>query len=300
VPSHLHVGQRVAALHELGAAYGAFAEYALVKSFAVLPLPDNVTFEEAVTLPMAVAVAGVGLFAADCLGVRQEPWRQAVVQSERSALLIYGGATQVGAMAIKLARLAGVGPIFCVAGRGGDFVQGLLDETAGDRLFDYRDGDDALVQAFREALGDRKCIHAFDAVSGGSSYTNIAKVLSPGGRLAMVLPGKLDEAGLEGVAVSYAMAGSLWKRLQPRVREGGEGKHVANLGIVEGGPEFAQELSLHVAELLRQKKLQGHPYELHAGGLAGLEGALQALRAGQNSAVKYVVRVSETPGIESR
>jgi NADPH:quinone reductase len=299
-PSNLYVGQRVAALHELGAPYGAFAEYAVVKAFAVIPIPDEMSFEEAATLPMAVAVSSVGLFANDCLAIRTEPWLdgEADRQPGSEPILIYGAATQVGAMAIKLARTAGIGPLLCVAGRGEAFVRELIDESSGDVLLDYRNGDDALIKATKETLGDRALVYAFDAVSGGSSYTNIGKLLSPGARLALVLPGKLEEAGLGDVNVSYAMAGSCWKRLQPRDNNPSAGKHNANLGILEGGPAFAQGMSLYVAKLLAQGKLTGHPYEVISGGLGGLDEALKSLKEGKNSALKYLVRVPETPGLE--
>lgn len=249
---------------------------------------------------MAVAVASIGLFARECLGVRQEPWRtthKAQVEKREAPLLIYGAATQVGAMAVKLARLPGVRPLLCVAGRGKTFVEGLLDKDAGDVFVDYREGDDAVVQALGGALDGRTCTYAFDAVSTGSSYANLARVLAPAGRLTMVLPGKLDEGGLEEIEVSYAMAGSLWKRLQPRAEGRAPSKHVANLGILEDGSIFAQGMSLYVAELLAQGRLQGHPYEVLPGGLGGLEDALNRLKAGQNSAVKYVVRVGETANL---
>ncbi|KAJ6088065.1 hypothetical protein N7499_004247 [Penicillium canescens] len=41
----------------------------------------------------------------------------------------------------------------------------------------------------------------------------------------------------------------------------------------------------------------GHPYEVRPGGLARLEGALQDLKSGKASAIKYVVRIGETKGL---
>jgi NADPH:quinone reductase len=292
----------VAALHELGAKHGAYAEYALVKSFTCIPLPESMTFEQAATLPMAVAVASIALFANECLGIRPPPWMDGPSQSgagksgEETPLLIYGASTQVGAMAIKLARLCGVHPLLCVAGQGGTYASTLLDEAAGDVLLDYRDGSEALVEAAKKALGERKCLFAFDAVSNKHSFGNVSQMVSNGGRIARVLVKRDEEEGLADVQVSCAMAGSLWKTLGARegAREGG---HV--LGIREGGKEFSVGMCLYISRLLEEGRLKARPLEVIPGGLGGLEIALNSLKGGRNSAVKYVVRIGETKGLEN-
>lgn len=43
--------------------------------------------------------------------------------------------------------------------------------------------------------------------------------------------------------------------------------------------------------------LTGHPFEVVPGGLGGIEKALQNLKAGNASAVKYVFRVDDTEGL---
>lgn len=43
--------------------------------------------------------------------------------------------------------------------------------------------------------------------------------------------------------------------------------------------------------------LKGHPFEVIPGGLEGIEGALQNLKSGKASAVKYVFRVDDTQGL---
>ncbi|KAI5306300.1 hypothetical protein KEM55_008648, partial [Ascosphaera atra] len=48
---------------------------------------------------------------------------------------------------------------------------------------------------------------------------------------------------------------------------------------------------------LRSGQFTGHPFEVRKGGLNGLDSALRDLEEGKNSAVKYVVRIVETPGV---
>ena len=52
-----------------------------------------------------------------------------------------------------------------------------------------------------------------------------------------------------------------------------------------------------IATYLNDGKLKAHPYEVVEGGLNGVETALKALRGGKVSAMKYVVRIADTPGL---
>ncbi|EAU38810.1 conserved hypothetical protein [Aspergillus terreus NIH2624] len=77
------------------------------------------------------------------------PWQPA---TSPLPLVIYGGASAVGAYAIQLARRSNIHPIIAVAGRGIPFVEGLLDRSKGDSVIDYRQGDDAVISGIRAAL----------------------------------------------------------------------------------------------------------------------------------------------------
>jgi NADPH:quinone reductase len=65
------------------------------------------------------------------------PWRP-VSQGSNYPVLIYGGASAVGAFALKLAKLSNCNPIITVAGNGIQFVESL---KAADAIIDYRAGD---------------------------------------------------------------------------------------------------------------------------------------------------------------
>lgn len=96
---------------------------------------------------------------------------------------MYGGASAVGAFALKFARLSGCNPIITVAGKGIPFVQGL---GIADAVVDYRAGD--VAGKIREALGGRKLYYAFDAISGRTSFGDCLAVLERdgGARLNML------------------------------------------------------------------------------------------------------------------
>ena len=284
-----HVGDRVAALHELGTPGGSYAEYALVWDWTTFHLGDHISFEEAATVPMAALMASLGIFG--MLEVAAGPWAP-VPNDSKKPLVIYGAASAVGAYAVKLAKLVNVHPLICVAGKGIPFVQTLLSE--GDTVIDYRKGNEFVVEEMRKALKGHDLKYAFDATSEHSSYNNLSQVLADKGRLTLVLPfPEIRKEIPPHIEQSTTMAGSLWKELSKDQTR--DNKALGKLGVGEGGKEFGLMFTKLIATWLNDGKLKAHPYELVEGGLHGIETALKALREGKVSAMKYVIRIADTP-----
>ena len=161
-------GDRVAAFHRMLGPHGAHAEYAIAPATTTFTLSPNISFEEGSTIPLAAMTAALALY--QDLGVPL-PWSP-VPKGKSHPILIYGGASAVGAFAIKLAKLSGLSPIITVAGNGIPFVGSL---EAADAIIDYRKSD--VPTAIREALGSHKLLHAFDAIAGHNSWQHILEVL---------------------------------------------------------------------------------------------------------------------------
>lgn len=283
-----HVGDRVAALHELGTPGGSYAEFALVWDWTTFHLGDHVSFEEAATVPMAALMGSIGLFG--MLGVVAGPWIHVQAGSEEP-LVIYGAASAVGAFAVKLAKLVNVHPLICVAGNGIPFVETLISE--GDTIIDYRRGNDFVVEEIRKALKGHELKYAFDATSEHGSYQNLSQVLANMGKLTLVLPfPQILKDIPPHIEQSTSMAGSLWKELSADQER--DNKASGKLGIENGGKEFGVMFTKLIARWLNDGKLKPHPHEAVEGGLHGVETALKALREGKVSAKKYVVRIADT------
>ena len=110
------------------------------------------------------------------LGMLQ-PWNKL---AEKTLLAIYGAASAVGVYAVQLATRSGIHSLMCVAGKGVEFVEGLIDRIAEDVVVDYR--KPSLVEDIRAALPEgQKLMFALDTVSGKGSYGNICKMLSTDG-----------------------------------------------------------------------------------------------------------------------
>ncbi|KAL2676488.1 hypothetical protein Neosp_010246 [[Neocosmospora] mangrovei] len=150
-------GDRVAAFHELGTPYGSYVEYSITWANSALHIPANVTFEEAATIPLAGMTAALGIYQRLNLPV---PWNPA---TKSTPFIVYGGATAVGAFAVKLAKLSNIHPIVAIAGNGIPFVQDLLEPEKGDVVIDYRKGNDFVANQIRQATGGL-ALHAFDGV----------------------------------------------------------------------------------------------------------------------------------------
>lgn len=260
-------GDRVASFHEMMSPGGSFAEYAIGWQHTTFHLPDSVSFEQAATIPLAAMTAAIGLHLR--LGL-PDPWTP-VPDGQKLPLVVYGGASAVGAYTIKLAQRANIHPIIAVAGRGASFVEGLIDRSKGDTIVDYRGGDDAVVQGIRDALQGAKLQYAYDAVSEHNSYVNICKVLEPEGHLTLVLPGKEYSGIPETVKQTMTSVGA---------------SHTDD-------QDYAFVMFRYFARGLAEGWFTPHPHEVVPGGLEGVETGLKNLKDGKASGVKYVFRIGE-------
>lgn len=251
--------------------HGSYAEYAIAPVHTAINLPSSTTYEEAATLPLAVYTAVVGLYADNRLAL-PEPWAPA---TEPTPLVIYGGATSVGAFAIKYAQRSNIHPIITVAGKGTEFVEGLLDKSKGDVVVDYRQGHEGVVKEIKAALNGKPLKYAFDCVGEHGSSDILGEVLAEDGRLTFVLPLKDDAK----------VAKSVYRKLT----------YVANVHTTH--KDLGLVHARYLTKGLHEGWFKGHPFEVVKGGLEGVEGALKNLKDGKASAVKYVFRIADTPGV---
>ncbi|EAU30133.1 conserved hypothetical protein [Aspergillus terreus NIH2624] len=267
-------GDRVAAFHEMCAPGGSYAEYALAWSHTTFHLPKHTSFEEAATIPLAALTAAVSLYG----HLRfPPPWRPAITPIP---FIVYGASTTVGSYAIKLACNSNIHPIIAIAGKGSQYVRGLLDQSKGDTVIDYRHGVEATVKEIKDSLiltGYPAVHYALDTIIIAQSAEVLKQSIAPGGQVDFVLPNDLD---VSPAVKSITSVGSVHK--QPGF------DNYEELGFV---------FSRYFTRALYNSSLSGHPFEVRPRGLQGVEEALRDLKAGKASATKYVFRVADTPGI---
>ncbi|EON67367.1 hypothetical protein W97_06620 [Coniosporium apollinis CBS 100218] len=262
-------GDRVAAFHEMTKPGGSYAEYALSWQHTTFHIPKTTSFEEAAAIPLAAMTAAVGLYLR--LGL-PEPWH-AREEPHKIPLVIYGGSSAVGSYAIQFARKSNIHPIIAVAGGGAAHVEKLIDRSKGDTIVDYRNGADAVVEGIKKALNGQELFHCYDAISEKGSFQTMSKILAKGGKITLVLPGRDYSDIPDYIEHSTTSVGSVHKE----------------------SPDFGYVYFRFLNKGLQDGWFKPHPQEVVPGGLEGVQQALENLRDGKASAVKYVFRVADTP-----
>ncbi|KAK4182299.1 GroES-like protein [Podospora australis] len=191
--------------------------------------------------------------------------------SKDTSVLIYGGATAVGAYALQSAKLSGLGPIVTVAGSGIDYVKSL---DVADHIIDYRQGN--VTQTVLSALNSRNVHRALDAVSSKGSHQVIVDILTASG-------GENVKFSLTFVASAYSQKHAYITQKQ-----------------ADADGEFAFFFYRYLSYLLAQGRSKPHPHEVLPDGLDGIVSGVQRLYDGKVLAKKLVSRNSETPELKLR
>jgi NADPH:quinone reductase-like Zn-dependent oxidoreductase len=143
-----------------GSCRGAFAEYACTSESALVMKPDNLTFEQAASVPIAAFTALQGLRRGG-LGDKGQ------IQPGQT-VLINGAAGGVGTLAVQIAKSFGADVTGVCSTRNVDMVRSI----GADRVIDYTQGD------FTKS-GQRYDLF-FDCV-GNHSLSACRRVLNPRG-----------------------------------------------------------------------------------------------------------------------
>lgn len=103
-PTPIVIGDRVCGavqgMHSLTPRVGAFAEYVGATGFVSMKIPEQLSFEEGATLGSGIGTIGLALFRS--LEIPGYPTEPAIKPRE---VLVYGGSTATGTMAIQLIKL---------------------------------------------------------------------------------------------------------------------------------------------------------------------------------------------------
>jgi len=238
-------------------------------------IPDSLSFEDASTFPLGVSTVGQGLFQkALKLNLPTNPTKNG------ETVLIYGGSSATGSLAIQYAKLAGYRVIATCSPHNNDFVKSLGAEA----VYDYKSptcGKD-INKDTKDSL---KLV--WDTISLPATAKICAEALSSdssGAKYGSILPVKFPK---EGVETTMTFMYTIFN--EPFTKAG------RDTPAIPEDFEFAKEFFGITEKLLSEGKLKTHPSKV---GPKGLEGALQGMKDMQNEKVsgnKLVYRVRETP-----
>ena len=184
---------------------GGFQRYVTVLERVCAELPEDVTFEQAAVLPLAVSTAAAGLYEQDQLALSLPT---AVPSPRDEILLVWGASTSVGSNAVQLAKASGYTVITTAGRRNHEYVRSL----GADAVFDYRDVD--VDQQIVNAVGRRRL--AGTIAIGATSLSHalrIARRTTGTNRIASAYPDPLTRlrsliACRRGIRVSSIWGGT--------------------------------------------------------------------------------------------
>jgi NADPH:quinone reductase-like Zn-dependent oxidoreductase len=159
---------------------GAFAEYACAHVSTLVMKPDNLTFEQVASAPVAAFTALQGLRLGGLGGKGQTQTGQKV--------LINGAAGGVGTFAVQIAKSFGAEVTGVCSTRNVDMVRSISADHGADYVIDYTQED--------FTKGGERYDLIFDCV-GNHSLSAYRRVLNPRGTLVMV--GERTGRGMIGI-----------------------------------------------------------------------------------------------------
>jgi putative PIG3 family NAD(P)H quinone oxidoreductase len=146
---------------------GGYAQRVTVPAGQVMPVPAGVALTDAAALPEAACTVWANVFQVGKLAPGE-------------TVLVHGGASGVGTLALQLARASGA-RVLCTAGSPEKLAS--CEELGADRAISYRDED--FVAVVREFTGGSGADVILD-IMGASYLARNVESLATGGRLVVI------------------------------------------------------------------------------------------------------------------
>ncbi|KAL1616839.1 hypothetical protein SLS56_011271 [Neofusicoccum ribis] len=150
-------------------ANSAFQTYTVATDSLTSPIPDSMSFEQAVVLPLAISTACAGLYPKDLLSL---PLPSATnPEKNGKTVLVWGGASSVGATAIQLAAASGATVVTTASPANHKFVKSL----GADVVLDYRSR--TVVEDIANTLSKTDFVGVYDAIGKDPSFDAVSAIL---------------------------------------------------------------------------------------------------------------------------
>jgi len=253
-------------------AHATFKQYGLAEAEVVAKIPSNLSFDQAASLPVAIATAAIGLYHPDpSSGASLSPPWEASGRGKYASqpLVVFGGSSSVGQLVIQFAKLSGFSPIFTTASPRNTELLTFLGAT---HVLDRSLSAAALRAAVAKATS-ASVETVYDAISLADTQAAAYSLLAPGGTLLILLADAIPAAA---------------KTADKRV------VHVYGGVNAPQNRVFGKGLYAQLATLLEKGELQPNPVEVLPGGLAGIVGGLDRLHNNLVSGKKLIGHPQET------
>jgi NADPH:quinone reductase-like Zn-dependent oxidoreductase len=176
--TNLKKGDRVVTMLHLGKGIstGCYQAYSIATAEQTGKIPDNISFEQAATIPLGLITVVVGF---KNLGLAEK-------QVDGESLLVWGGSSSVGAFAVQYAKMLGYTVFATASPHNHEYVKSL----GADHVFDHKDTN--VAEQIRDATNGKLKL-AFDAISENGTTLTCTKALSSEGGRVMVVNASADK-----------------------------------------------------------------------------------------------------------
>ncbi|KAI5925274.1 GroES-like protein [Camillea tinctor] len=256
---------------------GAFGEYALATADLACKIPDWLSYEEASSMGISIGTAGAALFQM----LLQLPLpgledRENRMKDQNCHVLVSGGATATGTIAIQLLKWAGFVPIATCSPANADLVR----SRGAEKTFDYHSpGCGAEIRSWT----NNSLAYVLDCISSASTMTMCYEAIgSSGGRYVALDPFPTAvQYTRRDVKADWLMVYTLFG--DPVKLAGAYGRPQ-----IPENREFAASLFSLAQRLIDNRMLKNHPIYNRPGKLQDLVQGIEELRMGRVTAQKLV------------
>ncbi|KAG4411171.1 hypothetical protein IFR04_015697 [Cadophora malorum] len=258
---------------------GAFAEYALACEDLTCHVPDDMSFEQASSMGLGIATAGLALFQAPGLELDMRRFKSADEDNADKPVfvLVSGGATGTGTMATQFLKITGYTPIVTCSPEN----NALCENYGAVACFDYR--SPTCGADIRDYTANNLAF-VFDTVTDASTMRMCYEAIgSSGGRYvvleAITIPVKYTR---RDVRADWLMAPTIT----------GAPVDIPGLYGRPSTPEhrkFGASLFLLAEELLKEGRIKNHPLDIREGGLENIPTYVEDLRMGNVRGKRQIV-----------
>jgi len=271
------VGDRVFGPGLFRADYSAFQEFSKLKEGLAAKVPESLSYEQASTFPIAILAAWFGLYNAPPYGMGLTPLPSGTGKYTKQPILIIGGSSSVGQFAIQLTKAASFSPIITTASpKHTEMLKSFGATHIIDRNIPLTSIRTELAKIIGPTENDTSnsgvITYIFDSISERETQTAAYDLLTPNGKLALVLPSFIP------------------------VESQTPGKHVSTTGGMPDAPHnvgLLEALYSRITAMIENGTLTPNKVEVVPGGLDGIIEGLKRLENHQVSGMKLVVQISE-------
>ncbi|KAI0794255.1 GroES-like protein [Fomes fomentarius] len=257
----------------------SFKQYTVAPADNVAKLPDNVSFEQAASVPVALATVAVAIWSHHPEASSVDfpaPWEEGgTTKFAGKAAFVIGGSSSVGQYAIQLARMQGFSPIIATSSLR---HEAWLKSLGATHVVDRTLAPSAILAKLPEITGGTPIVYAYDSIGDVETQHLAYDALAADGALVVTQP--FSE-----------------KVLAEKVERDGGSKKIARpfaSFAMPGNKKLGEEVYARLTEWLEKGVVVPNRVEVLPGGLAGVLEGTDRMKNGMVSGTKLVVRPQET------